>query len=55
MDSNSVIIFFRALAVAGFPAVLYFFKKLKLQNIYKTQAAKWQQKMAPDLSEFSNT
>ncbi len=55
MDSNSAIIFFLALVVAGLLADLYFFKKIKLQNIYRTQAAIWQQKMAPDLSEFSNT
>ncbi len=47
-DSKTVLIFYQALAVVEFLAILWFFSESKLQNISGNHAATWQQKLVAD-------
>ncbi len=51
-DSKSTLIFSLALAVDELLAILRFFTKQKLQNMFGTLAATWQQKLAADRSKI---
>jgi hypothetical protein len=52
MDSKSVLISYLALVVVEFLAILWFFTKLKLQNISGNNAAHKRQKLATDFPSF---